>query len=49
MNTLTPDEFDELMDRGDMTVFPSTYAISAYEAQLVYTAYDLMVQAFYNL
>lgn len=49
MNTLTSEEQEELMDRDDISVFPSLYAVSAYETNLNAGAYDLVVQAFYNL
>lgn len=47
--TLSPDETAELLDRDDVTVFPSLYAASAYEGELNTNAYDQLVQAFYNL
>ena len=47
--TLSSDETAELLDRDDVTVFPSLYAVSAYERELDTSAYDLLVQAFYNL
>lgn len=49
MNTLSSDEQGELLDREDISVFPSVYALSAYETNLNASAYDLLVQAFYNL
>lgn len=49
MNTLTTEESDELMAREDMCIFPSLYAASAYEMELNTSAYDQLVQAFYNL
>ena len=49
MNTLTPEETDELLEREDITVFPSIYACSAYEMKLNTSAYDQLVQVFYNL
>ena len=49
MNTLTTEETNELLDRDDISLFPSVYALSAYETNLNASAYDLLVQAFYNL
>lgn len=49
MRTLSSDETAELLDRDDVTVFPSIHAASAYEKELNTSAYDQMVQAFYNL
>ena len=49
MMTLSPDETAELLDRDDVTVFPSLYAACAYEGELNANAYDQVVQAFYNL
>ncbi len=47
--TLTFEETAELLDRDDVTVFPSLYAASAYETELNMNAYDQLVQVFYNL
>ena len=46
---LTTEEADELMDREDMSFFPSLYAMSAYDMELNANTYDQLVQAFYNL
>lgn len=46
---LSVEETNELLDRDDMRVFPSLYAISEYETELYMSAYDLMVQTIYNL
>lgn len=47
--TLSSDETAELLDRDDVTVFPSLYAAIAYERELNTSTYDQLVQAFYNL
>ena len=46
---LSAEETNELLDRDDVSIFPSLYACSAYETELYTSAYDLLVQAFYNL
>ena len=46
---LSSEETDEVLGREDMTVFPSLYALSAYDMELNTSTYDLLVQAFYNL
>lgn len=49
MNTLTTDEFNELLAQDGVSVFPSLYALSAYETDLNVTTYDRVVQMIYNL
>lgn len=46
---LSSEETDELLSRDDFSLFPSLYAITAYEGELNSGAYDQLVQAFYNL
>lgn len=46
---LSSEETDELLSRDDFSLFPSLYAISAYEGELNLDPYDQVVQAFYNL